>query len=153
MSIEEVNELGKYKKIEKIPEGMFKTKMSSKGQAKKSMEEIEKQDREMDINTLLSMINSKKEEIDKLTKNNSAYKIKIDELTIEKENISSELPLIEKEFGKENKTYKNNFIKLGQIRTSIDNLNNSIKKNNKIIPHFKNEINHYRAYTAVERWQ
>ena len=42
MSIEEVNELGKYKKIEKIPEGMFKTKMSSKGQAKKSMEEMYK---------------------------------------------------------------------------------------------------------------
>ena len=104
-----------------------------------------KQDREMDINTLLSMINSKKEEIDKLTKNNSAYKIKIDELTIEKENISSKLPLIEKEFGKENKTYKNNFLNLGQIRTSIDNLNNSIKKNNKIIPHFKNEINHYKV--------
>ena len=42
MSIEELNELGKYKKIEKIPEGMFKTKMSSKGQAKKSMEEMYK---------------------------------------------------------------------------------------------------------------
>ena len=42
MSVEELSKLGKYKKIEKIPVGMFKTSMSSKGQAKKSMEEMYK---------------------------------------------------------------------------------------------------------------
>ena len=36
----------------------------------------------------------KLKEINKLTKNNTTYKIKIDELTIEKQNITSELPLI-----------------------------------------------------------
>ena len=37
MTLEEVDELGTYKKIEKIPDGMFKISMSSKARAKKSM--------------------------------------------------------------------------------------------------------------------
>ena len=37
MTLKEVDELGTYKKIEKIPDGMFKVKMSSKGRAKKAM--------------------------------------------------------------------------------------------------------------------
>ena len=86
-----------------------------------------KQDREMNINTLLLMIKNKKKEINKLTKNNITNNLKIDELTIEKQNLTSELSIIEEKFGKENKKYKNNFIKLGQTRTLIDNLNNSIK--------------------------
>jgi len=36
MTLEEVDELGTYKKIEKIPDGMFKIRMSSKAKAKKS---------------------------------------------------------------------------------------------------------------------
>ena len=37
MTLEEVDELGTYKKIEKIPDGMFKISMSTKGMAKKAM--------------------------------------------------------------------------------------------------------------------
>jgi len=37
MTLEEVDELGSYKKITKIPEGMFKVSMSNKARAKKSM--------------------------------------------------------------------------------------------------------------------
>ena len=37
MTLKEVDELGTYKKIEKIPDGMFKVKMSSEGRAKKAM--------------------------------------------------------------------------------------------------------------------
>ena len=104
-----------------------------------------KQDREMDINTLLLTINNKKNEIVKLSDNNIKNKFKIDELQFEKTNISSELKKIESEVGKENKEYKNKFIRLSQIKTLINNLENSIKKNNKIIPHFKSEVNHYKV--------
>ena len=37
MTLKEVDELGTYKKIEKIPDGMFKVEMSSKGRAQKAM--------------------------------------------------------------------------------------------------------------------
>jgi len=37
MTLKEVDELGTYKKIEKIPDGMFKVKMSSKGRAQEAM--------------------------------------------------------------------------------------------------------------------
>ena len=37
MTLEEAEALGSYKKIEKIPDGMFKISMSSKARAKKSM--------------------------------------------------------------------------------------------------------------------
>ena len=81
----------------------------------------------MNINTLLLMIDIKKNEINKLNKNNITNNVKIDELTIEKQNLTSELLITEEEFGKENKKYKNNFIKLGQTRTLIDNLNKNIR--------------------------
>ena len=37
MTLEEAEALGSYKKIEKIPDGMFEISMSSKARAKKSM--------------------------------------------------------------------------------------------------------------------
>ena len=40
ISFEELDEIGKYKMIQSIPEGMFKTKMSEKGRSKKAMEEM-----------------------------------------------------------------------------------------------------------------
>ena len=40
MTLEEVDELGTYKKIEKIPDGMFKISMSTKGRAQKAMMEM-----------------------------------------------------------------------------------------------------------------
>ena len=104
-----------------------------------------KQDREMNINTLLLMIDNKNLEKNKLYKNNKTNSIKLSELKIEKQKLSSKLSSIENQLGKENKEYKNAFIKLSQFRTSIDNLNNSIRKNKKIIPHFESEINNYKV--------
>ena len=40
LSLDELDELGKYKKIESVPEGMFKIKMSENGRSKKAMEEM-----------------------------------------------------------------------------------------------------------------
>ncbi len=40
ISLDELDEIGKYKMIQTTPEGMFKTKMSEKGRSKKAMEEM-----------------------------------------------------------------------------------------------------------------
>ena len=40
ISLEELDEIGKYKMIQSTPKGMFKTKMSEKGRSKKAMEEM-----------------------------------------------------------------------------------------------------------------
>ena len=104
-----------------------------------------KQDREMDINTLLLTINKKNYEKNKLHENNLTNEIRISELELDKQELKLNLANIEDIKGKENKEYKTTFIKLSQIRTSIDNLNNSITKNKKIIPHFENEINNYEV--------
>ena len=104
-----------------------------------------KQDREMDINTLLLIIDKKNHEKNKLYTNNITNEIKINELEIEKVELKLNLGNIEKKKGKDNQEYKTTFIKLSQLRTSIDNLNNSITKNKKIIPHFESEINNYEV--------
>ena len=104
-----------------------------------------KQNREMNINLLLATIKNKKNEIKNLSDSNIKNKLKIDELIIEKQNLNSELPKIENELGEKNKKYKDKFVRLSQVKTLINNLENSIKKNNKIIPHFKSEINRYEV--------
>ena len=43
-------------------------------------------------------------------------------------------------YGIDNKKYKDNYIKINRIKTSINNLGNNIKKNNRIIPILKNDI-------------
>tara|TARA_B100002052_G_scaffold84823_1_gene77928 strand:- start:70 stop:2064 length:1995 start_codon:yes stop_codon:yes gene_type:complete len=40
ISLDELDQIGKYKKIEIVPEGMFKIKMSEEGRSKKAMEEM-----------------------------------------------------------------------------------------------------------------
>ena len=40
ISLDELDQIGKYKKIESVPEGMFKIKMSEQERSKKAMEEM-----------------------------------------------------------------------------------------------------------------
>ena len=40
ISLDELDQIGKYKKIVSVPEGMFKIKMSEEGRSKKAMEEM-----------------------------------------------------------------------------------------------------------------
>ena len=40
ISLDELDQIGKYKKIEIVPEGMFKIKMSEEGRSKKAMEKM-----------------------------------------------------------------------------------------------------------------
>ena len=95
-----------------------------------------KNDREMNVNTLLSEINYKKNELIKLNRNNDDTKIRIDELENEKQGLF---------IAGSNKPPKKNKIRLNQIETSINNIKNNIRKNDKLIPILKNDINRYKV--------
>jgi len=94
-----------------------------------------KNDREMDLETILTEIKLKEYEINELNDNNYKSSIKISELTAEKEQFSIEL----------NSENKKNNIRLNQIQTSINNIKNNIRKNDKIIPLFENDLNKYKV--------
>ena len=85
-----------------------------------------KSDREMNLNTLLSKIDYKESEITKLNKNNHGSLIRINELEIEKEQLTIE----------SNNSSKRDKIRINQLQTSINNIKNNIRKNNKLIPLF-----------------
>tara|TARA_Y100001970_G_scaffold8569_1_gene9950 strand:+ start:1427 stop:2776 length:1350 start_codon:yes stop_codon:yes gene_type:complete len=94
-----------------------------------------KNDREMNLNTILSEIRLKEVEINDLNDNNYKSLIKINNLEIEKEQLNTE----------SNIQNKKNNIRLNQIQTSINNIKNNIRKNDKIIPLFKNDLNKYKV--------
>tara|TARA_B100000029_G_scaffold508063_1_gene594062 strand:+ start:1299 stop:2648 length:1350 start_codon:yes stop_codon:yes gene_type:complete len=95
-----------------------------------------KNEREMNFNTLISKINYKENEIIKLNNNNYESEIRISELESEEKGFS----MIDS-----NKSSKKNKIRLNQIQTSINNIKNNIKKNNKIIPVLQNDLNNYEV--------
>ena len=97
-----------------------------------------KNDREMNLNSLLAKIEYKNSEIKKLADNNNTSLIRIEELKFEKEQINARMDSL-------SKADKSKIIRINQLQTSINNLNNNIKKNNRIIPIFKNEINRYKV--------
>ena len=94
-----------------------------------------KNDREMDLKAILTEIELKKYEINELNDNNYKSSIRISELKTEKEQLNIEL----------NSENKKNNIRLNQIQTSINNIKNNIRKNDKIIPLFKNDLNKYKV--------
>ena len=94
-----------------------------------------KNDREMDLETILTEIKLKEYEINELNDNNYKSSIKISELIAEKEQFDIEL----------NNENKKNNIRLNQIQTSINNIKNNIRKNDKIIPLFENDLNKYKV--------
>ena len=94
-----------------------------------------KNDREMDLKTILAEIKLKEYEINELNDNNYKSSIKISELITEKKQLDIEL----------NSKNKKNTIRLNQIQTSINNIKNNIRKNDKIIPLFENDLNKYKV--------
>ncbi len=104
-----------------------------------------RQDREMNIAALLKKIDYKKTEITKMQSSNILNKEKISKLEIKKNRIRNNLDSLIKYEGKSNAHYKDQFIQLNKTKSSINNLNNNIIKNNKIIPHLNNDINKYKV--------
>ena len=104
-----------------------------------------KQDKEMNFGTLLKKIHLKEEEIKKLVSSNEINTQRIEELKIKEQILSEKLSALFKSKGKNNDEYSKTYIRTNQIKTSINNLNNNIKKNNRIIPHFINDINKYNV--------
>jgi len=102
-----------------------------------------RQDRDMKYGTLLEQINNKKLELENLFSDNIINNQKIKALNADKKIIIPTLDSLKKVHGENNKSYKNVYIKSNKINTSINNLQNKIKKNNRIIPILKNEINRY----------
>ena len=100
-----------------------------------------RQDREMNYGTLLNTINNKNIEIKGLNENNQVSNKKIKLLNEEKNLIKPKLDKL-KDISN-NKDYKKNYIRLNKIETSINNIENNIKKNNRIIPILKKDINRY----------
>ena len=68
---------------------------------------------------------------------------KINSLNIEQKAIIPELDSLEAIYANNDIKYKNSYIRLNKIKTSINNLENNIKKNSRIIPFLKNDINGY----------
>ena len=77
----------------------------------------------------------KTNEIEQLKKNNHKSLIRISELEAEKKQLLLEL----------NNSSKENKIRFNQIQTSTNNIENNIRKNNKLIPLFKNDLNKYKV--------
>ena len=102
-----------------------------------------RQNREMDYNTLLRKVNEKNIEIQNLEENNKINNQKINSLNIEQKAIIPELDSLEAIYANNDIKYKNSYIRLNKIKTSINNLENNIKKNSRIIPFLKNDINGY----------
>tara|TARA_Y100001970_G_scaffold31323_1_gene38869 strand:+ start:1327 stop:2682 length:1356 start_codon:yes stop_codon:yes gene_type:complete len=100
-----------------------------------------RQDREMNYETLLSTIDNKNNEIINLNKNNEISTQKIKLLNEEKNIIKPKIDSLKNMSN--NKDYKQNYIRLNKIETSINNLKNNVKKNNRIIPILKKDINRY----------
>jgi len=100
-----------------------------------------RRDREMNYGTLLSTIDNKTSEISELNKNNQISNQKITLLNKEKSIIT---PIIDSLKNiSNNKEYKQNYIRLNKVETSINNLENNVKKNNRIIPILEKDINRY----------
>ena len=104
-----------------------------------------RQDREMNYQTLREKIDYKYSEINKMENSNIMNLNKVAKLQLVKDNLRSNLDSLLRLGGKSNEDYKNKFIKLNQTKTSINNLNNNIVKNNKIIPHLMHDINKYKV--------
>ena len=102
-----------------------------------------RQDREMQYGTLLDEINNKENEIKNLYINISNSREKIESLNLEKQKINPILDSLRKIYGDEKKYYKDIYIKNNKIETSINNFENNIKKNNRVIPALTNDINRY----------
>jgi len=94
-----------------------------------------KNDREMNLNTLLSKINYKENEIIKLEKNNQESLIRVDELEVQKKELAIN----------SDKNLKKDKMRLNQLQTSINNITNNIRKNNKLIPILENDLNKYKV--------
>ena len=108
-----------------------------------SNKKLIRQDREMNYNTLLNQINEKNVAIKNLNETNKRSNQKINSLNIEQKNIVHELDSLKAIYGNDDKKYTDNEIRINKIKTSVNNLENNIKKNNRIIPILKNGINRY----------
>ena len=94
-----------------------------------------KNDREMNFHTLLSQIDYKENEIIKLNTNNYESLNRIDKLQIEKDALAIE----------SNNASKMSKIRSNQIQTSMNNIKNNIRKNNRLIPLLRNDLNKYKV--------
>ncbi len=108
-----------------------------------------RQNREMNYNTLLSKVDEKNIEIQNLEEKNKLNNQKINSLNIEQKAIIPKLDSLKAIYGNNDIKYKNSYIRLNKIKTSINNLENNIKKNSRIIPFLKNDINGY--YTELHK--
>ena len=102
-----------------------------------------RQDREMDYNALLNKINENKAKIDSLNNNNKSNNEKINNFIIEQKFKAQKLDSLKKINQINNSNYRNTYIDVNKIKNSLNSLENNIKKNNKILPILKNDINRY----------